>query len=51
MPSITDRKIASIVSAFESKRARDPGLKLTEKQAMQILSEAGDRAGWSASKT
>ncbi len=51
MPSITDRKIASIVSAFESKRARDPELKLTEKQALQILSEAGDRAGWSSAKT
>ena len=51
MPSITDRKIASLVTAFEAKRARDPGLKLTEKQALELLAAAGDRAGWSASKT
>ena len=51
MPTITDRKLASLYASFEQQQQRNPSLKLGDAQAMQLLAEVGDRAGWSSSKT
>ncbi|MFZ5439379.1 MAG: C2 family cysteine protease [Myxococcota bacterium] len=51
MPTISDRRLASLYASFEAQKRTNPNLKLGTDQAMQILAEVGDRSGWSASKT
>jgi hypothetical protein len=50
MPTISDRKLASLYASFEAQKRTNPNLQLGREQALQILSEVGDRSGWSASK-
>ncbi|HEY1089242.1 MAG TPA: C2 family cysteine protease [Archangium sp.] len=50
MPTISDRKLASLYASFEAQKRSNPNLQLGREQALQILSEVGDRSGWSASK-
>ena len=50
MPTITDRKLATLYASFEAQKRTNPNLKLGTEQALQILSEVGDRSGWSSSK-
>ncbi len=50
MPTISDKKIASIVTSFQSQLSSNPSAKLGEQQALDILAQVGDRSGWSASK-
>ncbi|MDP3157347.1 MAG: C2 family cysteine protease [Archangium sp.] len=51
MPTITDRKLATLYASFEAQKRTNPNLKLGAEQALQILAEIGDRSGWSAAKT
>jgi len=51
MPTISDRRLATLYASFESQKRTNPSLKLGTEQALQILAEIGDRSGWSASKT
>ena len=50
MPTITDRKLATLYASFEAQKRTNPNLKLGTDQALQILAEVGDRSGWSSSK-
>ena len=51
MPTkISDSKLATLYASFEAQKRTNPNLKLGTEQALQILSEVGDRNGWSASK-
>ncbi len=50
MPTITDRKLATLYASFEAQKRTNPNLKLGTEQALQILSEVGDRGGWSSGK-
>ena len=51
MPTISDKRLATLYTSFEAQKRTNPNLKLGTEQALQILSEVGDRSGWSASKT
>src|SRR5689334_17872185 len=48
MPSISDRKLASLYATFEAQKRTNPNMKLGTDQALQILAEVGDRSGWSS---
>ncbi|MFT3706257.1 MAG: C2 family cysteine protease [Archangium sp.] len=50
MPTISDKRLATLYTSFETQKRTNPNLKLGTEQALQILSEVGDRSGWSASK-
>jgi hypothetical protein len=51
MPTkISDSKLATLYASFEAQKRTNPNLKLGTEQALQILSEVGDRNGWSSSK-
>jgi len=50
MPTISDRKLATLYASFEAQKRTNPSLKLGTDQALQILAEVGDRNGWSSSK-
>ena len=50
MPSITDRKLASLYASFEAQKRTNPNLTLGKEQALQILAQVSNRSGWSSSK-
>ena len=51
MPTISDRKLATLYASFEAQKRTNPNLKLGNEQALQILAQVGDRGGWSAAKS
>ncbi|MFO0594502.1 MAG: C2 family cysteine protease [Myxococcaceae bacterium] len=50
MPVINDKRLSTLYTSFEAQKRTNPNLKLGTDQALQIISEIGDRNGWSASK-
>ncbi len=48
--NISDRKLATLYANFEAQKRTNPNLKLGQEQALEILAQVGDRAGWSAAK-
>lgn len=50
MPTISDRKLAALFSAFEAQRRRDPTLKLGQEQVLKLLAEVGDGKGRASDK-
>ncbi|MBL8912019.1 MAG: hypothetical protein JNM17_15095 [Archangium sp.] len=51
MPTISDSRLKTLYTSFETQKRTNPNLKLGTDQALQILAEVGDRSGWSAAKT
>lgn len=48
---INDSRLRSLYAKFENEQRTSSSFKIGTEQALQILSEIGDRSGWSASKT
>ncbi len=48
--SINDRRLATLYSTFEQQKQGNASFKLGQDQVLQILSEVGDRSGWSPAK-
>jgi len=47
---INDSKLATLYSKLEKQRQTNPNVKIGQDQVLAILSEVGDRSGWSSSK-